>query len=326
MKKIEFIGIDVSSATLDVCIKIDGKRTSTVIKNKVLEIKKFFKPFENRNVVVAMENTGRYNWFLYEVLAEKPFFVYVIPPLHLKRSMGLVRGKTDKIDAVRIVDFIEKNYLEMTKWKCPSISIQKLKVLLTERNYRVKLKRQLLVMQHDYKRMKKLNIDKTLISMNNELINNAKKQIDIIENKIEELIKNDEKLNEQANLIRSIPGIGNVISWYLIAKTNAFTSIDNPRKFACYCGIAPFEHQSGTSIYRKPQVSSFADKTMKSLLHLSSMTAIQRENDIREYYIRKVNEGKNKMSVLNAVRNKIIHRVYAVIKNKTFYKNNLVLS
>ncbi|MDR2010727.1 MAG: IS110 family transposase, partial [Bacteroidales bacterium] len=63
-----------------------------------------------------------------------------------------------------------------------------------------------------------------------------------------------------------------------------------------------------------------------SLLHLGAMTAIRGKNDLREYYLRKVAEGKNKMSALNAVRNKIIHRVFAVIKNQKFYENNLVVS
>lgn len=40
----------------------------------------------------------------------------------------------------------------------------------------------------------------------------------------------------------------------------------------------------------------------------------------------KSNKEKNKMLVLNAVRNKIIHRIYALIKNQTFYQNKLVLS
>lgn len=326
MKNFEFIGIDVSSATLDVCIKVEGIKTSTVIENKTNKIEKFFKAYENRNVVVAMENTGRFNWPLYEVLASKNFPVYVIPPLHLKKSMGLVRGKNDKIDAVRIADFIEKNHQEMTQWKCSTVTIQKLKVLLTERNFRIKLKRQLLMQQHDYKLMTKLDLEKELLAMNKELICNAEKQVKLIEKKIEELIKTDNVLNEKANLIKSVPGVGKVLCWYLLAKTNGFENIDSPRKLACYSGIAPFEHQSGTSIYRKPRVSNFADKTLKSLLHLGAMTAIQRKNDLRVYYLRKVEEGKNKMSVLNAVRNKIIHRVYAVIKNQYFYKNNLVLS
>lgn len=326
MKIFNFIGIDVSSATLDVCIKTNGSYSSIVIKNKVPEICKFLKAFENKNVVIAMENTGRFNWSLYEVLAEKNFLVYVIPPLHLKKSMGLVRGKNDKIDAIRIVNFIEKNYQEMTQWKSSSDTIQKLKILLTERNFRIKVKLQLTTQQHDYKLMKKLNLEEQLLTLNKELISSAEKQIKLIEKEIETLVKNNDVLYEKANLIKSVPGVGKVLCWYLLAKTNGFETIDTPRKMACYSGVAPFDYQSGTSVYRKPRVSNLADKSLKSLLHLGAMTAIQRNNDLRVYYLRKVAEGKNKMSVLNAVRNKIIHRIYAVIKNKTLYEKNLVLS
>lgn len=69
-----------------------------------------------------------------------------------------------------------------------------------------------------------------------------------------------------------------------------------------------------------------ADKKIKSVLHLGAMSAIRLDNDLRTYYLRKVEEGKNKMSVLNAIRNKIIHRVFAVIKNQIPYQKDLVLS
>ena len=53
---------------------------------------------------------------------------------------------------------------------------------------------------------------------------------------------------------------------------------------------------------------------------------IRLENDLAIYYHRKVEEGKNKMAVLNAVRNKIIHRIYAIIKNNSTYNFNLEMS
>ena len=328
MEKIKFIGIDISSKTLDICIKSDGMRISMVIANEQGQIKEFLSNNSGSNIklIIAMENTGRYNWTLYEVFAETNFQVYVIPPLHLKKSMGLVRGKNDKIDAVRIADFIEKNYQELIPWQPSSVSIRKLKVLLTERNYRIKLKRQLISQKSDYKRMHNMGLEDELTSLNAEMVENINKQIKILEDKIQNLIECDTQLKQMDKIIQSVPGVGKVLSWYFIAKTNAFTDIKDPRKMACYAGVVPFEHQSGYSIYRKPHVSVFADKLLKSLLHLGAMTAIRGKNDLREYYLRKVGEGKNKMSVLNAVRNKIIHRVFAVINKKTFYLNDLHFS
>ena len=54
------------------------------------------------------------------------------------------------------------------------------------------------------------------------------------------------------------------------------------------------------------------------------MSAIQNDPEMKAYFERKVAEGKNKMSVINAVRNKLIHRVFAVIRGEQDYENNYV--
>ncbi len=324
MKNI-IIGIDISSKTLDICIKEQSLNYYS-IENNVQAIKRFFKRYSNENVIVAMENTGRYNWNLFEALEKFNFKVYVISALHIKKSIGLVRGKNDKIDALRICNFIEKNYKESREWKPSSCSIKKIKILLTERALRIKIKKQLVVQQHDYKLMKDIGLDKELKSLNIKLIKNIEGQIKIIENDIENIIRSDETLNHQQKLIKSVPGVGQVLSWTLLSKTEGFTIITDPRKMACYSGVVPFDFQSGTSLKRRPGVSMLADKNLKTILHLAAMSAVRLDNDLRKYYIRKVDEGKNKMSVLNAVRNKIIHRVFAVIKNQIHYQKDLVLS
>lgn len=211
-------------------------------------------------------------------------------------------------------------------WKPTPISIKKLKVLLAERNSRVKMKTRLLRQQPDYGLMKSMALDRPLLKLNRELIKAIEAQIKKIETDIEELIRFDEELNAKAKLIKTVPGVGKVVCWMMLAKTEGFSIINNPRKMACYCGVVPFDHQSGTSLRYRPKLSVFADKAMKSILHLAAMSAIRLDNEMAVYYRRKVDEGKNKMSVLNAVRNKIIHRIFAVIKNQTIYKNDLVLS
>jgi transposase len=325
MKNI-IIGIDISSKTVDICIKNGTSIEYLIIENKLGSIKRFFKGYAGENLIVAMENTGRYNWTLLEVLESCNFKVYVISPLHLKKSIGLSRGKNDKIDALRICNFIEKNQNEILQWKPCSKSVKKIKVLLSERASRIKIKKQLACQQHDYKLMKSMDLDRQLVSLNTNLIKNIEDQIQAIEGLIEQIIATDQELKSQQKLIKSVPGVGKVLSWMLLSKTEGFTTITSPRKLACYSGVAPFDFQSGTSIKRRPGVSMLADKAMKSTLHLAAMSAIRLNNDLGRYYIRKVAEGKNKMSVLNAVRNKIIHRVFAVIKNQIPYQNDLVLS
>jgi len=325
MQNQTIVGIDVSSATLDICVSNQQGQHSFVINNQLKNISMFFSRFKE-SLIICMENTGRYNWALYEALKESNHCIFVVSPLHLKKSMGLVRGKNDKIDAVRIAAFIQKNYLELPQWKPSCQAIQKLKILLTERNSRVKSRRQLLKQQYDYAKMKHLGIDKSLMALNKQQLALLNKQLVLIESEIEAVIKSDEQIKTQAKLIRSVPGVGKVLCWMMLAKTEAFTTITEPRKMACYSGVVPFSHQSGTSIRGRDRVSAYADKALKTTLHLAAMSAIRLENELKIYYRRKVQEGKNKMSALNAVRNKIIHRIFAVIKKQMPYQQHLLLS
>ncbi|HEY9709018.1 MAG TPA: IS110 family transposase, partial [Oculatellaceae cyanobacterium] len=101
-----------------------------------------------------------------------------------------------------------------------------------------------------------------------------------------------------------------------------FQKFTSAKKFACYAGVAPFEHTSGTSIRGKTRVSPLANMTIKKLFHMASMSAVQHSQEIRQYYERKVAQGKNRMSVLNAVRNKLISRVFCCVKHNKIYEKN----
>ena len=319
-------GIDVSSATLDICVKNTQVQRSFVINNNVKAITRFFLSYQE-NLIIGIENTGRHNWALYRVLKDLPQHqVYVIPPLHLNKSMGLVRGKNDKIDAVRIAAFVLRHYTDLRQWKPLTPTIQKLKILLTERHSRVKNRSALLKQQKDYAKMKHLNLTKTLTDLNKQQLALLNRQIKLIESEMDALIKSDEKMHQQAKLIQSVPGAGKVLCWTMLAKTENFTAITEPRKMACYCGVVPFSNQSGSSLRGKNRVSSYADKSIKTILHMAAMRAVRLNNDLKEYYLRKVDAGKNKMAVLNAVRNKIIHRIFAVVRNQSPCHNCLVLS
>ncbi|KQK25574.1 hypothetical protein AR438_08180 [Chryseobacterium aquaticum] len=250
----------------------------------------------------------------------------MLNPLHLKKSLGLIRGKNDKIDARRICDFTDKNEQDLILWKPCSETIKKIKVLFSERNSKIKLKSSLLKQRVLYSQLEEMNIDSKLIKMNKKEVKLLEDHIAFLEAEIEKLIESDEDLSCKKKNIQSIPGVGKVVSWIIIAKTEGFTKIDNPRKMACYAGVVPFGYQSGTSLKYKPKVSYYADKSLKSILHMAAMRAVRLENDLKEYYERKIKEGKNKMAILNAVRNKIIHRIFALAKNGKSYEKNYINS
>jgi transposase len=113
---------------------------------------------------------------------------------------------------------------------------------------------------------------------------------------------------------------------YLLVHTWGFTSFENSRQLACYCGVAPFSKHSGTSIHGKSQVSHIANKKLKSLLHMCALNAKKYDPTIKEYYERRLSDGKHKMAVLNIVRNKLLHRIWAVVHSGEMYDKNYIHS
>jgi transposase len=121
-------------------------------------------------------------------------------------------------------------------------------------------------------------------------------------------------------LLMSIEGVGRITALNMIIETEAFTHFDNPRKFCGHAGVAPFSYSSGSSQHSKNKVSHQANKNIKKLLHMAAVSVTHRKDgELKAYYLRKVEEGKNKMSVINALRAKIVARMFTVIKRNEFY-------
>src|SRR5690606_4433996 len=149
-----------------------------------------------------------YNWNLFKVLPGFGFEVYVISPLHLKKSIGLVRGKNDKVDAHRICLFIEKNRSEMKQWKPTPLAIRKMKVLLAERSSRVKRTQHCRDQQRDCRLMRDIALDGELMKLNKKLIQTIDQHIRKLETAIQKTVELDEQLKSQSKLLRSVPGVG----------------------------------------------------------------------------------------------------------------------
>ena len=135
---------------------------------------------------------------------------------------------------------------------------------------------------------------------------------------IVELANADPELKRIFERVTSVVGISQTTAAEIIVTTNEFKAISDPKKFACYAGVVPFERSSGQR-KGKPQVSHMANKKVKSLLHLGAMSAIQHCAQLKAYYQRKVAAGKNKMLVLNNVRNKLVLRVFACVREDRNY-------
>ena len=324
MKKYSiFIGIDISKNSLDICrfsSEDTDKITHQKIGNTPKEIKKYLKSIEVENAIFCMEDTGVYGMYLHKVLTEHSADFAVVPAIHIKRSKGLCRGKSDKADAKDIALFAFTHRHGIRLYQMPEEAFLELKVLISEREKLVKAIKIFQSTQESTCYIEK-TICKTLKRNNSKTIRLLKQQLKEIEGSIRDLIKNDELMSVQMELLQTIPGVGFQTALQLIVFTKCFRTFKNWRQLACYAGIAPFPYQSGTSIKGKAKISNLAQKKLKSTLHLASLALKRYDPETKKYFERKVAEGKNKMSVINALRCKLISRAFAVINRGTQFVN-----
>jgi transposase len=322
----QIIGIDVSKASIDLASY--QCQTHLKIENTSAGFKRFLKWLKQQkinpvDVLVIMEHTGLYSYSFEQFLQKQSIGFTKVPALAITRSLGLIRGKTDKIDAARIAlyGFEKQHALSITSPQSPQLL--RLQILHSIRHQLVKQKAAMLCAMEEYQHLGISKTD-TIIKSQQAVINTIDKQVDTLNKEMDTLISEDDHLQKNYNLLISIKGVGKVVAIAMIIKTANFTRFKKPKKFACFCGIAPFEHTSGTSIRGKTRVSHLADKEMKALLHLSAQTAIKNDKELRTFYLRKTESGKSKMSTLNIVCNKIVSRMFAIIKRQTpFIEYNL---
>lgn len=328
MEKIrEVVGIDISKLTLDVCLHRNGGsfRTSNDYCGIEDLINRIFSQIEipKEEILFVFEHTGLYSSTLIEFLHKEKYLFHVASGLQIKRSLGITRGKEDKADAKRIARYGYRMKEEIELYDKPSNSLARLKRLLSLRKKLVGQRAGYISTIGEQKRILDSDQEMILFNSQEQIISTLNEQISLIEKEIEKIIKEDQELYSQYRLLLSIKGIGGVTAQYLIVQTAGFTAFKTWRKFASYCGIAPFPHQSGTSIRGKTKVSRLAQKEGKTLLSLCATTAIQYNPEIKTFYERRVQMGKNKMSTINIIRNKLLARAFAVIKRGTPYVNTM---
>lgn len=326
MKKYStFIGIDISKLTLDI-VGINSEnsivKNSLVIDNNTKEIKKYFKgllkKFNKEKIIVCFENTGLYGYYLSVILSDLNLDYSVVPALEIHLSKGLVRGKSDKKDALMIAHYALSNRFKLKLSKLNEFDIDKLKVLNNQRDKMMKII-SMLNQIYESKDFLPKELTKESYRVNASVIKHLKKSLVKIEDEIQLIIDTNKKFQVNFELVKSIKGIGTQTAVYLLIVTKNFTAFDDARKLACYAGVAPFPYQSGTSIKGRTKVHRFADKKLKSLMNMCALNAKKWDTQLSIYYEKKVGEGKNKMLVMNNVRNKLLHRVFAVIKRQTPY-------
>ena len=325
MKKVQhIIGADLSKKSID--LSCHGLWSHTCIDNNSDGFEEMLKWFKKQHInpselMIVMEHTGLYSFCFEDFLHRHSIAFTKVSALAIKRSMGLVRGKSDKMDARRIANYGYEKQDGLKREVQVSKEVHRLQLLYATRDRLVKQKTGLLNALEEYQNIGLFSKD-LIMQSQLRIVKTLEKEIAKLEMEMNEVIKSNPALQKNYLLLQSVIGVGRVVSTAAIIKTRNFTRFNNARKFACFSGIAPFEHTSGTSIKGKTKVSHLADKQMKTLLDLAAKSAIQHDKELREFYWRRVNSGKSKKSTINIVRNKILYRMFAVIKRQTPFVEN----
>jgi transposase len=266
--------------------------------------------------MMIMEHTGLYSFLFEEFLHQNQIKFCKVSALEIKRSSGLIRGKSDRIDAARIANYGHEKRAKLKPEPITAKSLQRLKMLQNTRAQLVRTNASITCVIKEYKNIGLADND-ILLKVQHTLQKTLKKQIESIEKSIKQIMDTSPEIKANYQLLTSIKGIGMTVATATIIKTGNFSRFATARKFCCYCGTAPFEHSSGSSIRGRTRVSPLADKEMKTLLDLSAKNALRYDPEIKAFYERRVAEGKSKMSTINVIRNKMIYRMFAVIKRQT---------
>lgn len=326
-------GIDVSKKTFDVVLLY--AESSGAAHQSFEQSRQGYKEFsawlqklgaDSRHTLCCMEHTGLYSDGLISYLLQTGSPLWVEMAIKIKRSMGLQRGGDDKASARMIAEYALRFQDRARLWKPVDTKLLEIRALLKQRERILLSLKQLQVPVNELKECGQTGLARQLSKNQQTVTRQMQEAVKKIESQIAVLVASDEELSLAVKRITSIKGVGLQTATSLLVYTKGFTMFENGKQLACYCGVVPFSKSSGTSVRTKPSVSPFANRRLKSLLHLCAMAALRHDAEIKAYYKRKVQEGKNKMLVINAIRNKLLQRIYALLRDKRSYEENYVYS
>ena len=338
MKKTVIVGIDFSKSTMDISYFIMGAmqdfyykqfaNTEEGCKEMISWIKK--KHRITSEWLICGEYTGIYSMTAATVFNDNDLDLWLENPNQIKLSSGMSREKNDKVDSYQIALYAARFIDRVKLYKPQSETLLRVRELVRFKDRLTKTKTQFSVPAKELKSVRKDWKETDYIcDSSKDIVDHVNSQIKDVEKKMLALLKTDPDLKQLYKLITSVVGVGMQTAIYLLVHTWGFKAFETPRQLACYCGIVPFAKRSGTSLKGKPHVSHMANKKLKTLLHMCALNAVKYDPYLKLYYQRKLEEGKHKMNVLNNVRNKLIHRICAVINSgeeydKYYYMQNMM--
>lgn len=325
MKKYPIIlGIDVGKESLSVCIF----RSAQVYETRDLaneapafeELLAWLRTWgDPQEAVFCMEHTGVYTYRLIDFLEQHGLAYTLIPSIQIQQSMGLQRAKTDPSDAQKIAQYVYRFADQVPITRLPERALRAMQLLQAHRQRLIKIKGQLKNPIQELEQFADPELSALIGEPTQEILALIHTQLRAIERQIQQIVNAHLSLKTQFQLITSVTGVGKVTAWYVLVVTQGFTRMQESRQLSCFAGTAPFPYQSGKRIKKPDRISSWGNTQLKTFLSNCVISAMTHDRELRAYYDRKLKEGKSKACIYNAMRNKILARICAVVKRGTPY-------
>lgn len=324
MEELHYIGVDVSKNTLDIALydgMLDLKDGHIQVENNVKGFGLFAKWIKDKGVThscvrLCMEFTGLYGHEFRRWLEQKGITYYMVSPKKMHRFAlpenihGLGHVKTDRMDAYKIAIYCYKNSMDLEPSRLPSDSVFMLQRLLAERRQYVRQRMLYKCYRHDIG----VYESEDSVKRRDAISKSLRRSILGVEAEMDWVLLSDASVKKNYDLLTSIMGIGRVVAVTTIVLTENFTAITNPRSYASYVCVAPYRKMSGTSVRGRTKTSSEGARQAKADLTIATLAAIKLDPGIAAYKARKKAEGKHTGVVLNAIKFKLIDRMFAVVR------------
>jgi transposase len=324
MKKDWYVGIDVSKKWLDVAIFVENSELKGYSHTQVNNCKAGYKDLlgwlrehdvDASTCTYGMEHTGFYSDGLQHFLDKKGYKYTMLEPAVIKHYPIQPREKNDRLDAAKIADYLFRFKETIKLSRVPDKTMEELRNLHRERKFYVEdrvvyLNRKQVVGKEEAKRLDKI-------------ISLLDKQVESIEEKIRDIIRNDESLMESYLYLTSITGIAFVNAVNAIVITQNFTVFKTARDYASYIGVSPHTKKSGTTVRWKPKPYKHCDLTAKADISQAAKIAIVHDVELKRFFERKCNGKEDADTIrkaMNAVKFKLVLRMFAVVKQKHEYR------
>ena len=318
------IGIDVSKQKLD-CLwlrDVEQRRVKAKIHPNTSEGHQQLVSWavkstghELSECLFVMEATGIYHERLAYALHEQGAQVAVLNPAQVRDyAKGIaVRTKNDKKDSLVLALYGAKEPLR--RWQPEPAPIRRLKGLLA------RLEALEEDIQREENRLEKAQVGRGSAEVEKSIqhvLKQLEKEKMRLEKLIEKHIDGDPQLKQDKNLLESIPGVGKVLSRQMMSVFRS-RDFESAPQMAAYLGLVPVEHQSGSSVHKRPRLSKTGKASVRAKLYLPAVVATRYNPTAKALYERLLKRGKAKMSAIGAVMRKLVHICFGVLKHQQAY-------